>query len=120
MRIVVDLDGVICPIKRPGENYADLPVLPGAIEALRAWRAAGHVVIIQAARHMATCDGNLGKVMRRVGQVTLEWLERNGIEYDEIFFGKPNGHVYVDDRALRFGSWEQLTEVALEEAAQER
>lgn len=44
--------------------------------ALRVWRAAEHVVIIQAARHMATCDGNLGRVMRRVGPVTLEWLER--------------------------------------------
>jgi hypothetical protein len=69
---------------------------------------------------MATCDGNVGKVMRRVGGMTLDWLERNGIEYDEIYFGKPNAHIYVDDRALRFSTWADMTPEALREAARER
>jgi hypothetical protein len=34
-----------------------------------------------------------------VGKVRHEWLERSKIEYVEIYFGKPNAHVYVDDRA---------------------
>jgi capsule biosynthesis phosphatase len=111
---------VICAVKGPAESYAELEVLPGARERLRKWRACGHVVIIHTARHMATCEGNVGKVMKKVGQVTLEWLERNGIEYDEIYFGKPNGHVYIDDRGLRFDSWDELTVEALDAVAKAR
>ena len=120
MRIVVDLDGVICPIKKVGEEYADLAPLPGAVAKLRNLRAAGHYIIIHTARHMRTCEGNVGLVMRKLGKVTLDWLEHHQIEYDEVFFGKPNGHVYLDDRAFRFQSWDEVTEKSLAEAARER
>ncbi len=53
MRIVVDLDGVICPIKRSEQSYADLTPLPGAAKRLRELREAGHYVIIQTARNMS-------------------------------------------------------------------
>lgn len=120
MRIVVDLDGTICPIKKSGENYADLPAHSGAAERIRAWRAAGHYIIILTARNMATCESNVGKVMKNVGKVTLDWLERHGIEYDEIYFGKPNGEVYIDDRAIRFANWDGMTDELLHEQARAR
>lgn len=120
MRIVVDLDGVICPIKQPKDSYADLQPIPGAVERLKKLRAAGHYIIIVTARHMATCEANVGQVMRRIGKVTLDWLERHGIEYDEIHFGKPNAEVYLDDRAFRFTSWDEVTEDSLAEAAAPR
>jgi hypothetical protein len=55
MRIVIDLDGTICPIKQPHESYADLAPQAGAADRIRSPRAAGHYVIIQSARNMATC-----------------------------------------------------------------
>jgi capsule biosynthesis phosphatase len=64
--------------------------------------------MIQTARHMKTCDGNVGKVVARQGKTTLDWLEKHGIEYDEIFFGKPWAQVYIDDNAMRFSSWEEI------------
>ena len=67
---------------------------------------------------MATCESNLGKVMRNVGKVTLEWSERYQIEYDEIYFGKPNAEIYIDDRAFRFSGWEHVTEEALLEGGE--
>lgn len=120
MRIVIDLDGVICPVKRPEESYADLEPLPGAVERLRELRAAGHYVIIQTARNMATCQANLGMVLKNVGGLTLEWLTKYGVEYDEIYFGKPNGEVYIDDRGIRFADWERLTPEVLEREARVR
>lgn len=120
MRIVIDLDGTICTLKKPDETYADVRPIPGARERLQQLRAAGHTVIIQTARNMATCEGNLGKVMRNVGQITFDWLAQHQIEYDEIYFGKPNGHVYIDDRALRFGNWDELTTDHVEGMARER
>jgi capsule biosynthesis phosphatase len=108
MRIVIDLDGTICHLKQKNESYADVLVKDGAAAFIKNLRAEGHYVIIQTARNMATCESNLGKVIKNVGKVTLEWLEKNEIEYDEIYFGKPNAHLYIDDRALRFESWNDL------------
>ena len=106
MRIVIDLDGTICNLKEKHETYADVMIKHGAAEFIKNLRGAGHYVIIQTARNMATCDSNLGKVMKNVGKVTLEWLEKNEVEYDEIYFGKPNAHLYIDDRAFRFEDWQ--------------
>jgi capsule biosynthesis phosphatase len=82
--------------------------MPGAIQAIKRLRADGHVVIIQTARHMKTCDGNVGMVLAKQGAVTLEWLSRHGVEFDEIYFGKPWADVYLDDNAVRFTGWEGL------------
>jgi capsule biosynthesis phosphatase len=117
MRIVVDLDGTICPIKKEGQTYADLLPHDGAVERLRELRKSGHYIIIQTARNMATCDSNLGKVMKNVGHITLDWLQRYQVEYDEIFFGKPNGEIYIDDRALRYAGWDTITEESIKQLA---
>lgn len=108
MRICIDLDGVVCQLKRPGESYADLKPVPGAAEKLRALRKAGHVIILSTARHMKTTNGNVGAAVAKIGQITLDWLARHGIEYDEIHFGKPWADVYIDDNALRFESWDDI------------
>jgi capsule biosynthesis phosphatase len=120
MRIAIDLDGTICPIKGPNESYADLEPLPGAVERLRHLRAAGHYVIILTARNMATCQSNVGKVMKNIGKITLDWLEKYGVEYDEVYFGKPNAEVYLDDRGIRFTNWAEVTDELLEREARAR
>ncbi|MFE6796950.1 5' nucleotidase, NT5C type [Paenibacillus chitinolyticus] len=110
MRIVLDLDGTICTLKKEGESYADVTPLPGSVEALRRLKEEGHRIIIHTARHMKTCGGNVGEVLARVGSLTLDWLERYEIPYDEIVFGKPYGDVYVDDLALAYRSWDEVLE----------
>jgi capsule biosynthesis phosphatase len=108
LRLCIDLDGVVCELRKPGQTYAELEPLPGAVARLRELRAAGHYVILLTARHMKTCDGNVGKVVARQGLVTLEWLARHGVEYDELHFGKPHADVYLDDNAMRFDGWEAI------------
>lgn len=108
MRICIDLDGVICRLREPGQSYADLEPVPGAVEKLRELKAAGHTIIILTARHMKTCQGNVGLAVARQGAATFDWLRRHGIEFDEIHFGKPHAQVYIDDNALRFESWNAI------------
>ena len=120
MRIVIDIDGTICPIKNQGEEYGELQPLPGAVERIQALRQAGHYIILHTARNMATQSGNLGKIMKNVGKTTLNWLERHNIPFDEIYFGKPNAHIYIDDRAFRFTDWEGVTEELLLTLAKEK
>lgn len=110
MRICIDLDGVVCRLKRPGEDtaYADLEPMPGSVDKLRALKAAGHTIILQTARHMKTCEGNVGKVLARQGAALFAWLARHEIEFDEIHFGKPYADVYIDDNGFRFTSWDAI------------
>ncbi len=117
MRIVIDLDGTICPIKQKDQSYADLLPNEGAVEKIKALKASGHYIIIQTARNMATCESNLGKVMKNIGKITLEWLEKYDVTYDEIFFGKPNAEIYIDDRAFRYNNWAEISEDILQKMA---
>ena len=55
--------------------------------------------------------------MRNVGKITLDWLDRHGIEFDEIYFGKPSAELYLDDRALRCQDWAGITPELLRENA---
>jgi len=113
MRIVIDLDGTICPVRQEGELYANLLPHEGAVEKLKELKNNGHYLIIQTARNMATCNSNVGKVLKNIGLITLEWLAKHDVTYDEIFFGKPNADLYIDDRALRYSEWHNITEATL-------
>ena len=120
MRIVIDLDGTICNIKKNNQSYNELTPIHGAAEKIKELRKQGHYIIIFSSRHMATCESNIGKVVKRIGKTTLDWLEKYSIEYDEIFFGKPNAEIYIDDRSFRFSSWEKINEDVLQKFRKER
>lgn len=108
MKICIDLDGVIASFKKEGQGYGDVAPIDGAIAKMTALKKEGHYLIIHTARHMKTCGGDVGKVVARQGKVTLDWLERHKIPYDEIHFGKPWAEVYIDDNAFRFSSWAEI------------
>ncbi|MGN6371279.1 MAG: capsular biosynthesis protein [Phycisphaerae bacterium] len=108
MRIAIDIDGTICELKKSGQSYSDVAPLPGAAEKIQGLKAAGHYIILLTARHMKTCEGNVGLVVARQGPTLFAWLEKHGIPYDEIWFGKPHADVYIDDNGLRFTSWESI------------
>jgi capsule biosynthesis phosphatase len=108
MRIGIDLDGVICQLRESGQTYETVKPIPGAIAKLKALRAAGHEIVILTARHMKSTGMNVGKVVARQGLTTLRWLDRHGVEFDEIWFGKPHCDVYLDDNAVRFVSWDEI------------
>jgi len=108
MRICIDLDGVVAELKREGQTYMDVEPVPGAIEKLRKLKEADHYLILFTARHMKTTNGDVGKVLARVGKLTLDWLSKHSIPYDEIHFGKPWADIYIDDNAFRFENWEKI------------
>ncbi len=35
MRIVIDLDGVVCAIKEPHQTYEEVAPIPGAVDTLK-------------------------------------------------------------------------------------
>ncbi len=120
MRIVIDLDGTICPIRAENQTYADLIPHEGSASRISELRKDGHYIIIQTARNMGTQQSNLGRVVKNIGKVTLDWLEKHQIEYDEIYFGKPNADIYIDDRALRYDTWENIDITLIKQLAKEK
>lgn len=108
MRICFDLDGVISSIRGDGEGYENVQPLPGAVETMQQLKAEGHYIIIHTARRMKTHNACVGRVVADIGHQTLNWLQQHEIPYDEIYFGKPHAHIYIDDNAFRFENWNQL------------
>ncbi len=114
MRIVIDLDGTICELRKDSQDYADVCPIPNAVQKMNALRKAGHYLIIHTARHMKTCDGNAALVEKRIGKKTRDWLAKHKIPYDELVFGKPYAQLYIDDLALPFRGWDAITPTALD------
>ncbi len=110
MKLCIDIDGTICELRQPDQAYADVQPLPGAVEKLTALKKAGHYLILCTARHMATCNGNVGLVVARQGKTLIDWLEKHKISYDELWFGKPHADVYIDDNAHRFTTWDKIAD----------
>ncbi len=108
MRIVFDLDGVICELKKPSESYSDVIPKKKVIQKMRDLKNEGHYLIIHTGRHMRTCNGDVTKVIQKVGKVTEEWLEKWKVPYDELIFGKPYADIYIDDLGIEFSSSKRL------------
>ena len=101
---VFDIDGTLCPIKRPEENYEDLIPFKNMVQKLRYYKENGARIILFTSRNMNSYEGNIGVINKVTAKVLLAWLDKWEIPYDEIIYGKPwPGHrgFYVDDRTVR-------------------
>lgn len=96
-RFCFDLDNTLVTAPRREGDYSTVEPISDTINYLRRLKSRGHTIIIYTARRMRTHGGNVGAVVADIAGVTLETLERFGIPYDEIHFGKPYAHFYVDD-----------------------
>jgi capsule biosynthesis phosphatase len=97
LRVVVDLDNTLVTL---GDSYSNVEPIPHMVKFIRHLKSEGHEVVIHTARGMLSSSGNIGKLTKNIGRVTLDYLDRMGIPYDEIVFGKPYGDIYIDDKAF--------------------
>jgi len=100
LRVCFDLDNTLVthPII-PGDYSSVLPIQRN-IDYLKLLKSLGHTIIIYTARRMKTHKGNVGVILTDVGRVTFDSLDKFGIPYDEIYFGKPYANFYIDDLAI--------------------
>lgn len=102
--LVIDIDGSLCPIKSPGQDYAELIPEPLMLAKLHALHADGWYIVLSNSLGMRSQDGNPGKIAKYVGPTLLTWLAKHYILIDELQLAKPwlgRRGVYVDDRAVR-------------------
>jgi hypothetical protein len=92
---VFDLDGVIAQIS-PNNDYNLSEPDPVGVALVNHFYAAGNRIIIHTAR------GTMTGIDWRA--TTSEQLQRWGVRYHELVFGKPAGDFYVDDRMIPFSA----------------
>ena len=100
LRICFDLDNTLVSYPKICGDYTSVEPIQKNISFLKYLKSFGHTIIIYTAICMTTHNGNVGKIMKDVGIITFETLNRFDIPYDEIYFGKPFANVYIDDMAL--------------------
>ena len=103
--IVIDLDHTICipdlEMESTFGRYALAKPVPEIIDKMKELKYDGYKIIISTSRRMLTHDGDINKIVEDVGQITIDWLEENGVPYDELIWGKPySSTYYVDDKAM--------------------
>lgn len=129
MFIAVDFDNTIVQQDRPYEDVTTpLVFVPGALEGLRALKAAGHILLLWSGRASRALleDPSLDPLVRAgVRRVDLQgWMARQPINLaryeqmlafvaehlpdvfdavDDGLGGKPSVEVFIDDRAFRLG-----------------
>jgi capsule biosynthesis phosphatase len=116
--LVVDVDGTLCPVIRPGARYEDLEPYPEMLALLSQYKSEGFHIILHTSRNMRTYDGNIGLILANTAPVLLDWLKRKQVPYDEIHFGKPwpgSTGFYIDDRAVRPSEFRKLNLAQIEE-----
>ncbi len=103
-KLVLDIDGTICPIKSKDESYEDLIPYTDMVKKIKQLKNEGAYITLFTARNMNTHQGQLGLINKHTAKILMDWLEKWDIPYDEIIYGKPwpdrNGF-YVDDRTVR-------------------
>ena len=101
--VCFDLDGTLCT--NTFGDYEAAEPFPWAIERVNDLARAGHTIVVFTARGTATgIDWDA---------VTRGQLERWGVRYDDLRFGKPSADVYVDDRAVHTSAWREADAFAV-------
>ena len=95
MKLIVDLDGVICEELGTFERSMAKP-LPNAIEVLKRLKWAGHHITLYTGRGWSEYT------------MTTAWLKKYEIPYDLLLCGKPLYDLWIDDRALKFTDWDEV------------
>jgi capsule biosynthesis phosphatase len=97
--LIYDLDETLCTKKQPHETYADVQPIQPMIDQLNEFYDSGYEIIISSARNMVTQKNHVSKVVQNVGLDTIQWLDKHGVKYHGLQFGKEYGAIYIDDKA---------------------
>lgn len=96
-RFCFDLDNTIVTYPKIPADYTSVEPIWSVINVIRKLKSEGHTIIVYTARRMKTHAGNVGSIVKDVGKITIDTLEKYNVPYDELVFGKPYADFYIDD-----------------------
>ena len=99
-RFCFDLDNTLVTFPKIANDYTTVEPIIKNIKFLNFLYSQGHHIIIHTARRMRTHNSNIIKVKKDIKKLTIKQLKKFKINYDELIFGKPYAHYYIDDLAI--------------------
>lgn len=97
--LVVDVDDTISThINRDYENAIPHTKI---ISKLNKMYDSGWKIVYFTARGQVSCNGDLDLINQLRRPVLEAWLDKHGVKYHELIFGKPIGVYYIDDKAMK-------------------
>jgi capsule biosynthesis phosphatase len=100
-RFCFDLDGTLVTFPEQPGDYGTVKPIMKNIKLARSLHEQGHTIIIQTARKMLTSHYNAGEATARAAAGVFSTLAQYDIPFDEIYFGKPHAHFYIDDLSVK-------------------
>ena len=95
---IFDIDGTICD--SDGGDYSTSTPKEKRIEKINQLYKDGNTIIFQTARGMGRHDNNSELANKDFYDMTLNQLVKWGVNYHNLFLGKPAGDIYVDDKGV--------------------
>ena len=107
-RICFDIDNVLCETDDK-HNYLKSKPIKKNIQIVNRAYSKGFIIILYTARYMGRCKGKLSEVNKKIKPLTIKQLKKWGVNYHEIYFGKPSFDLFIDDRSIFFRKdWSKL------------
>jgi len=99
MTYVFDIDGTICSPSSNGD-YSDAMPFVSRIKYINLLYDGGHEIVFYTARGMGRTNNDRKKAEKIFSKLTTEQLDQWGVKYNKLYFGKPSGDLYVDDKGM--------------------
>lgn len=95
---VFDIDGTIC--KTLGSEYRLATPVMERIKIINNLFESGDRIFFHTARGMGSSNNNVEISSELWRKLTLDQLNQWGIKFHGLYFGKPSGDFYVDDKGI--------------------
>lgn len=107
--IGIDFDGTICKKQPYGDGTIYSKPNEGASEVIGNLKKAGYNIVVFTVRLHPKFGGDLEWKKKQIE----DWLNKYQIPFDEITNNKPEAMAYIDDKAIRFTNWEDISNYLL-------
>lgn len=94
---VFDLDGTLCTVS--DGNYSKADPIPERIKIVNNLFLGGNTIHIYTARGMGRFSNDGDMATETFRRLTERQLSDWGVQFHQLFMGKPAGDFYVDDKA---------------------
>jgi|LakMenE01Jun11ns_1017448.scaffolds.fasta_scaffold9371694_2 hypothetical protein len=92
MRIIIDIDGTICS-EENFDNRKNAKPFKKAINQINIFKKKKYKIIFYSSRPWSQYE------------LTLKWLKKNKLKFDNLILGKPIGDLWIDDRSVVPKNW---------------
>ena len=98
MTYVFDIDGTLCT--NSGGDYLNAQPFHDRIKIVNIL-AQNNKIVLHTARGMGRHRNDAQKAIEEFYDLTKKQLEDWGVDYHQLFLGKPSGDYYIDDKGIK-------------------